>query len=141
MALSLRVCSHVPRSGPTSHVEVGGGRVAHALRVGGHTLVLSLVGLLAVLDLQRSCGTKVGWMEMFSQLLPTTSPFLSSSPELRQEPRILKGRSRLFPPPLPFKSLLKSLELFKAAFAKLSLTLKSPFCCRTALYQLWWILS
>lgn len=45
-------------SGPTSHVKVGGGGVAHALRVGGHALVLPLVGLLAVLDLQRSCGDK-----------------------------------------------------------------------------------
>lgn len=47
-------------SRPTSHVKVGGGRVAHALRVGGHALVLPLVGLLAVLDLQRSCKAKGG---------------------------------------------------------------------------------
>lgn len=53
----LAVCVFVG-SRPTSHVEVGGGRVAHALRVGGHALVLPLVGLLAVLDLQRSCKAK-----------------------------------------------------------------------------------
>lgn len=60
---ALRVCRLCVCAGsrPTSHVEVGGGRVAHALGVGGHALVLPLVRLLAVLDLQRSCKAKRGW--------------------------------------------------------------------------------
>lgn len=40
----------------TSHIQVGGGRVASACRVGRHTLVLALVRLLAALNLQGTCG-------------------------------------------------------------------------------------
>lgn len=43
---------------PTSHVEVGGGGVAHTSAVGGHTLVFALVGLLTALNLQGACGEK-----------------------------------------------------------------------------------
>jgi len=43
----------------TSHIQVGGGRVACACRVGCHTLVLALVRLLAALNLQCTCrGTQ-----------------------------------------------------------------------------------
>lgn len=45
---------------PTSHVKVSRWRVAHACAVGRHTLVFALVRLLAVLDLQRSCGREKG---------------------------------------------------------------------------------
>lgn len=41
-----------PPSLPTSHVEVGGGRVAGAVAVGSDALILPLVGLFAVLDLE-----------------------------------------------------------------------------------------
>lgn len=43
---------------PTSHVEVGGGGVAHTSVVGGHALIFALVGLLAALNLQSPCGEK-----------------------------------------------------------------------------------
>lgn len=43
---------------PTSHVEVGGRRVAHAGAVGGHALVFALICLLAALDLQGACGER-----------------------------------------------------------------------------------
>lgn len=43
---------------PTSHVEVGGRRVAHAGTVGGHALIFALIRLLAALDLQGACGER-----------------------------------------------------------------------------------
>lgn len=53
------VCPHVCRavscSGPTSHIKVCWGGIAHALGVVCHALVLPLVRLLAVFDLQCSC--------------------------------------------------------------------------------------
>ena len=42
----------------TSHIQVSGGRVACACRVGRHTLVLALVRLLAALNLQGTCGDR-----------------------------------------------------------------------------------
>lgn len=40
---------------PTSHIQVGRGRVAHAFHVSRYTLVLPLISLLGVLDLQGPC--------------------------------------------------------------------------------------
>lgn len=51
-------CLDLDTAFPTSHVEVGGGRVAHPRTVGGHTLVFALVRLLAALDLQSPCGER-----------------------------------------------------------------------------------
>lgn len=55
VCVCVSVCFCVLPSCPTSDVQVCRRGVAHALRVGGHALVLPLVRLLAVLDLQRSC--------------------------------------------------------------------------------------
>lgn len=76
----------------TSHIQVGGGRVACACRVGRHTLVLALVRLLAALNLQGTCGDmKTGfrpgtWVAVSTafvacvdQMLQTLGPYPSTS--------------------------------------------------------------
>lgn len=58
----------------TSHIQVGRGRVACARGVGGHTLVLALVRLLAALNLQSTCGDRE------SEVRPETRPKGSGAP-------------------------------------------------------------
>lgn len=65
--MSCERLGSVQKSGrhvPTSDVEIGGGGVARPVVVGGHTLVLALVRLFALLYLESSwLGTAKGATE------------------------------------------------------------------------------